>query len=338
MSAESLKMSCTIGSVETPFEHGRIFVKTGSPAFSAAESCVVTIGAFDGVHLGHRSLVESALFDARERGTRCIAVMFDPDPADVVGPKGCGERLMRIEDRRDTMLRLGVDAVAVLTFTASMASLGPRPFIEHVLLEMAPVVSVHVGSNFRFGCRGAGDTDTLHDLGGRYGFDVVVHELLDMGAGHVSSSRIRELLRTANLDGANALLGRSHFVRGRVLHGRGEGTSFGFPTANVQCEAADCLPCEGVYACYVVSGHTAWPAAANVGAPPTFSSSQPAFLEANLIGFAGDLYGAEVTVFFEKWLRASRVFDSLDELENVVLENISWVRHNLGDRALEVRP
>ena len=336
MSKDLFEMCHAIDTEASRSRHGWTYCRSGSPALSDSEPCVVTIGAFDGVHRGHRSLVESALEDARGRGVRCVAVTFDPDPADVVGPSSMGTRLMRMADRRDTLLRLGVDSVVVVSFTADVARLEPQAFVDDVLLRTMRAVCVHVGSNFRFGRHGAGDVDVLAALGAQRGFDVTAHELLDASEEHISSTRIRQLLRSSRLEEANDLLGHWHFVRGTVLHGRGEGTSFGFPTANVECEPMDCLPAEGVYACYVVQGNLAWPAAANVGAPPTFAEARPAFLEANLIGFGGDLYGAEVTVLFVKWLRASREFDSLRELEKEVLANISWVRHNLGSQALEV--
>ena len=137
--------------------------------------------------------------------------------------------------------------------------------------------------------------------------------------------------------GTQRLLGRCHFVRGWVDHGRGEGTSFGFPTANVRCDARTCMPAEGVYACVVSDGSRAWPAAANVGAPPTFDTRHDAyFLEANLLGFEGDLYGSELAVTFVAWLRASRPFSSLEELERTVLSNIDWVRRNVGETGVEV--
>ena len=336
MSKGMYEMCHAIDTEATRSRHGWTYCRSGSPALSDSEPCVVTIGAFDGVHRGHRSLVESALEDARGRGVRCVAVTFDPDPADVVGPSSMGTRLMRMADRRDTLLRLGVDSVVVVSFTADVARLDPQAFVDDVLLRTMRAVCVHVGSNFRFGRHGAGDVDVLAALGAQRGFDVTVHRLLDAGDEHISSTRIRQLLRSSRLEEANDLLGHWHFVRGTVLHGRGEGTSFGFPTANVECELTDCLPAAGVYACYVAQGNLAWPAAANVGAPPTFAAARPAFLEANLIGFSGDLYGAEVTVLFVKWLRPSREFDSLRELEKAVLANISWVRHNLGSQALEV--
>ena len=157
-----------------------------------------------------------------------------------------------------------------------------------------------------------------------------------MGDAPVSSSRIRSLLAQGDVSGIVSLLGRHHYVRGTVAHGRGEGTGFGFPTANVCSDARSCMPREGVYACIVTDGVRAWPSAANVGAPPTFTSHRDAFLEANLIGFEGDLYGRELVVIFVEWLRGSRTFSSLDELERVVLGNIDWVRQNVGDQCVEV--
>ena len=294
---------------------------------------VVAIGVFDGLHAGHRALIAHALEEARARGVSCVVVTFAPDPAEVVARPVPNTRLLSCADRLDALRGTGADEVVPLSFTPELAALPCERFVAEVLCTRMRPVSVHVGQNFRFGVRGSGDVQTLRVLGDRFGFEVHAHGLVASGGEPVSSTRIRGLLAAGRLREANDLLGRSHFVRGRVVHGRGEGTSFGFPTANVRCDPMDCLPAEGVYACYVMRGEDVWPAAANVGAPPSFSASEPAFLEANLIGFEGDLYDAEVVVTFEAWLRASRVFDSLEELEQTVLGNIAWVREHLLGRS-----
>lgn len=229
-----------------------------------------------------------------------------------------------------------MDDVLVVPFTRDLAAQTPLAFVKGLLAELGPVRTMHVGANFRFGARGAGSAETLRGLGEHLGFEVVRHELLTDGTGAVSSTRIRALLAQGEVEEAARLLGRCHFVRGTVAHGRGEGTSFGFPTANVCCDPLTCLPGEGVYACLVCDGQHAWPAAANVGAPPTFSERREAFLEANLIGYEGDLYGRELSVVFLAWLRASRPFSSLEELEETVIGNIDWVRTHVGSRAVEV--
>lgn len=297
---------------------------------------VLAIGAFDGFHLGHRALVGAAIADAREREVPCIAIMFDPDPDEHFRGDDAPLQILTCADRARALAAFGVDAVCLLHFDADMASMEPETFIELVLCKVARPVAVHVGSNFRFGCHGMGTPAALGAGGALIGFRVVTHELLEVDGATVSSTRIRELLAQGKLDEAHRLLGRCHFVRGVVEHGRGEGTSFGFPTANVRISKRSCMPAQGVYSGYVTLDGVTWPAAINVGAPPTFAGPDEFFLEANLIGFSGDLYGDDVCVTFVSWLRASRPFDSTEELERVVLGNIEWVRNNLGDGGVEV--
>lgn len=297
---------------------------------------VVAIGAFDGLHLGHRALVAAAAADARRRGVPCVAVTFDPDPAEVLGAPAPNERLLSCADRARGLLALGADAVVRFRFDAALAATGIEEFVRDRLCAIAAPVSVHVGTNFSFGRGGEGTPSSLAGFGRAYGFEVLPHDLVPSGGSPISATRVRGLLAAGSLEEANVLLGRCHFVRGVVEHGRGEGRAFGFPTANVVSDPLDALPREGVYACYLVSGASAWPAATNVGAPPTFSAPKPAFMEANLIGFSGNLYGRSVRVVFVRRLRDSRRFDSTDELRRVVLGNIEWVQRNLGGSGLEV--
>lgn len=321
-----------------PIAGGTIYTYECAHAKDIAKSSVVALGAFDGLHVGHQALLREAVMKARSLGVPCVAITFDPDPDEVVGTSKALRRLLSTPDRRTGILQFGVDYVVALDFTHDVALRSPQEFVEMIEGITNPEV-VFVGKNFRFGYRCSGSVDTLSELGTRYGYEVRVCELVQSHNKPVSATRIRNLLTSSRLDEANELLGRCHYVRGTVEHGRGEGTSFGFPTANVVIDPRDCMPAEGVYACYLTKGDVAWPAAANVGAPPTFTDeSRPAFLEASLLGFSGDLYGSEVCVSFVAWLRASRPFDSLEELERTVLGNIDWVRTHLGDKALEVRP
>lgn len=297
----------------------------------------VAIGAFDGVHLGHRELISSCVRDAAARGVQSVVVTFDPDPSELLSGVRAERRLLSIDDRVALCRALGVDNVLVLPFVEGLALLGPEEFVRYLTGLLGPLVSVHVGSNFRFGHRGSGTVRTLVSLGAERGFSVVAHELLELDGAAVSSTRIRKLLAAGRVREAASLLGRHHFVRGTVAHGRGEGASLGFPTANLCCDGRSCMPAEGVYACVASDGRSAWPAAANVGRPPTFSSERDtAFLEANLLGFSGDLYGRELAVVFVEWLRASRPFSSLEELERVVRGNIDWVREHIGCERVEV--
>lgn len=314
-----------------------------APAISPDTPCVVVIGAFDGVHKGHRRLIADAAADARHRGVPAVVVTFDPDPADVLFGVKPLTRLTERDDRVRLLLEAGADAVACFDFTEELERTGWREFALQVLGAVCRPVSVHIGSNFRFGAQGAGTPALLADLGRECGFEVSEHELVVCDGDVVSATRVRGLIRSGDVREAARLLERSHFVRGQVLHGRGEGMGFGFATANVQVDSAICMPGEGVYGGWAIVGEAAWPAAVNVGAPRTFTDSvDDSFLEAHLLGFEGDLYGRDVAIVFSQWLRAARRFESTAELERVVGNNINWVQMYLGtgrtDAATALRP
>ena len=305
----------------------------GFSPWDDARPCAYAIGAFDGVHLGHRRLVGSCVDHAREACVASCAVLFDPDPARVLAPAGAEPELLPVDARARLLLSLGVDAVVTLPFDKGVAAVPYDQFVRSTLAAIAPIESLHVGEDFRLGAGGAGNVAALTALGRVLGFEVHGMGLVDHGGSPVSSTRIRGLLATGDVRAAAELLARCHVVGGTVAHGRGEGTGMGFPTANVVPSTHACLPADGVYACYVRQGDSAWPAAVNVGLPRSFKmpvGSPERLLEANLMGFSGDLYGSFVEVVFVEWLRAPREFPTLAELERVVGENIDWVRENLG--------
>lgn len=300
---------------------------------------VCAIGAFDGVHVGHRALIARAREEALARGDELVIVTFSPDPSAVLCPDHPQKMLLSDEDRLDSLRSIeGVDRVVVLDFTAELAALPYERFVRETLGELMDLDVIVVGSDFRLGAGGAGTVGALSEQGRVEGFDVIGMDLLDEGGLPVTATRIRDLLAEGRVEAAAGLLGRCHFVRGVVEHGRGEGTSFGFPTANVLVSPELRLPAEGVYAGYVALGDTAWPAAINVGKPRSFSPGEEGapFLEATLLGFEGNLYGAAVAVCFARWLRGPRTFSSLEELERVVLGNVSWVRATLGERGVDL--
>lgn len=300
---------------------------------------VCAIGAFDGLHRGHRALLARARERADELGCRLAAVTFDPDPSRVLSAEPSPD-LLSPEERGAFLLAAGADALVTFRFTPEFAALPYERFVREALGELVDVRAIVVGSDFRLGAGGAGDVSALARLGDEAGFDVIGLRLADAGGVPISATRARALLAEGRVEGAAGLLGRCHAVTGTVEHGRGEGTSFGFPTANVRVREGSCLPAEGVYAGLVcVDGAArAWPAAINVGMPRTFSPGQEgeAFLEATLLGFSGDLYGARVSVVFVRWLREPRAFETLEELERVVLSNVDWVRRTLGERGVEL--
>ena len=262
------------------------------------------------------------------------------DPSVVLNPNHPQKLLLCDEDRLNALSSIeGVDRLVVLDFTPELAALPYERFVREKLGELMDLDVIVVGSDFCLGAGGAGTVEALSELGRVDGFDVIGMDLLDEGGSHVTATRIRGLLAEGRVEAAAGLLGRCHLVTGTVEHGRGEGTSFGFPTANVRVADGLCLPAEGVYAGYVTYGGSVWPAAVNVGKPRSFSPGEEgeSFLEATLLGFSGDLYGAAVGVSFVRWLREPRSFSSVEELERVVLGNVSWVRATLGSGEVELR-
>lgn len=310
-----------------------------APAAVQPSRLVCAIGAFDGVHRGHKALLARARAEADARGAALVVVTFSPDPSRVLAPSSTGCDLLSIEDRVRFLAASAPDALAVVDFTSELASLSFDRFVREVLESTGSELSaIVVGSNFRLGAQGAGDVLALADLGQTDGFDVVGMELVDEGGQAISATRLRALLGEGRVERASALLGRCYVVQGTCVHGRGEGSTFGFPTANVAVNQDACLPAEGVYAGFLVYGGQAWPAAVNVGHSRTFepgTEGKP-FLEATLLGFDGNLYGQEVLVGFMRWLREPRRFSSVEELVSTVQGNVAWVRGALGDVGVEV--
>lgn len=291
---------------------------------------VCVIGAFDGLHMGHRAIIEAARGDAHRRGLPLAVVSFDPDPSEVLSHRP-PLRLLSDADRVRSLALTGADAIIIFDFTWEFSRNSYVDFLDGMLGAIVRPVAIHVGSNFTFGADGAGTPAAIAELGRVRGFEAYGHDLMGWGGAPVSSTRVRHLLMEGNPEEAARLLCRHHFVRGTVEHGRGEGTGFGFPTANIALDPRDCIPADGVYACYFVDGDVAWPAAVNVGTPRSFQVAPHAMLEANLIGFTGDLYGVDAKVVFMRYLRAPRRFESRDALTSAVLANIGWTRENLGN-------
>lgn len=308
------------------------------PGATAPPPAAIAIGAFDGVHRGHRHLLDGLIADARACGVEAVAVTFDPDPDTVVAPAPA-PKLMTRHDRLAALARSGVDRVVVVPFTPELAALDHRAFFDDVLGRILDIRSVHVGSNFRLGAHGAGTVEVLKRWGEERGITVTGHELVWEDGSAISATRIRGLIAQGDLPEAKRLLGRPYAVRGTVVHGRGKGTGMGFPTANVARSELIQMPADGVYAGWtLVPGmhgdlDVAYPSAVNVGLPPMFANDpSSATLEATLLGFSGDLYGREVTVLFTERLRPPIHFSSIGELVSAVRGNIEDVRQQLGSK------
>lgn len=284
-------------------------------------------GVFDGVHVGHRYLIDRACETACASGGRAIALTFDIDPDEAFRP-GSLKKLMSNEERLAMLTETGVDAVVVLPFTKSFASLTPFDFLNKTFQGTVPAF-LHVGCDFRFGAKAAGTTEELRSWGSGHGMRTCAHDLKSADGEPVTATRIRGLLLKGNVEEAEVLLGRPYSVSGEVEPGRGEGAQFGFRTANLRIPDQLRALGDGVYAAYARVGGERYKAAVNVGIPATFADTAKANCEVHLLDFEGDLYGKRMTVEFKNWLRPMRKFDDLTELVATVEGNIAWVRENL---------
>jgi riboflavin kinase/FMN adenylyltransferase len=281
---------------------------------------VITIGVFDGVHLGHQAIVAVAAEAAAATGLPLVAITFDPHPDEVVRPGSHPPVLTTSRRQAELLAGLGVDAVCVLPFTLEFSRLSPDEFVRAVLVDRLQAVRVIVGDNFRFGHRAAGDVALLSELGAKYDFTAVGVPLLTDAGQTISSTTIREQLAAGDVAGAAADLGRPHRVEGVVERGHRRGRELGFPTANLALRPYTAVPADGVYGGWLTSldpdgrEEERWPAAISIGTNPTFDGRERTVEAYALDRDDLDLYGAHVAVDFTARLRGTVRFGSAAEL------------------------
>jgi riboflavin kinase/FMN adenylyltransferase len=313
----------------------RIITDQSTPAFPG-ERTVATIGAYDGVHLGHRAVIEHVRRLAADRGSRSAVVTFDKHPATVVRPESAPQLLTDLEQKVELLEATGVDAVVVVPFDAAQAAESPASFVQRVLVECLATRAIVVGEDFHFGRHREGNVDLLRKIGLESDFDVEPLDLIARGDGvdePVSSTAIRRGLAGGDISRANQMLGRLHEVRGSVLRGDQRGRLLGFPTANVEVSSRICLPADGVYAgWYVRPNGDTHECAINLGRRPTFyEHAETSLLEAHLLDFDGDLYDEVAHVRFVHFLRSERKFDGIDALIEQLRADVESARTVLID-------
>jgi riboflavin kinase/FMN adenylyltransferase len=293
---------------------------------------IVTIGVFDGVHLGHQRIVGRAVQVAAERGLPVVVVTFDPHPDEVVRPGSHPPFLCTVRRRAELLAGLGTDAVCVLPFTLEFSRLNPDEFVQAVLVDRLHAAGVVVGENFRFGHRAAGSIALLAELGEKYDFTAEGVPLLADDGFTISSSQIRGLLAAGDVAAAAADLGRPHRIEGVVVRGHQRGRTLGFPTANLQPPPHTAIPADGVYAGWLTAfdadGQEAerWPAAISIGTNPTFDGRERIVEAYALDRDDLDLYGAHVAMDFAVRLRGTVKFDSVDELVTQMHRDVDQAR------------
>lgn len=290
---------------------------------------VATVGMFDGVHLGHRVLFARVMDEAKERGARSGVVTFDPHPLEVLAPDKAPCMLTTIEQRLALFEEAGIDVALVLPFNRELAALSPQEFAREALVEELHVCKIFVGEDFRFGHNRAGDVGTLREIGESDGFEAEAIGLVEGDEGRISSSDVRLLLRSGQVEGATVLLGRPFRLAGAVIEGDKRGRDLGFPTANIEPHPRACLPGNGVYAGWWVWDGRRLPAAINVGVRPTFKEGASPLCEVHVLDFSGDLYGQRGEVEFVARLRAEERFDSAEALIEQMTEDVRLTRERL---------
>ena len=299
------------------------------------EKAVVTVGNFDGLHLGHRAIVGTVVSRARGIGGESIVYTFEPHPRKVLRPDSAPAMLNTLEQKLELLEACGVDTVVVERFTPEFARTPADRFIREILHALLDPVEVYVGYDFHFGRDREGSMRLLTELGPRLGFAVTIIPEVTIDEGDVNSTRIRKLLSEGKPEPAARMLGRAYAIRGRIVEGERRGRELGFPTANLDPEN-EILPGAGVYA-----GHMRFldagdpkeggvlPAVVNVGVRPTFQGAGRVQAEAHLIDFEGDVYGRRVELSFNAFLRPEQRFPGVDALREQIGADVVDARKRL---------
>jgi len=286
---------------------------------------VCAIGVFDGLHQGHRYLIEKTVEHAVQLEIPAVAITFDRDPDELFKPPSTLRKLLSNEDRIDLLARSGVDSVFVIPFKRELSQLEPQSFLDAVVAACGDPRGIHIGSDFRFGHQAVGTTDDLMRWAAAHGCEVFPHDLHTDEGSSVTSTRIRNALQAGDLALANKLLMRPHYLWATVVKGRSVGKRLGFPTANLLPDSYLISPADGVYATAVIIEGKPYKAATSVGIPSTFENTSPA-IEAHILDFDGDVYGHRLQIFFFELLRPMITFASVDELQKTVFHNIEQAR------------
>ena len=269
---------------------------------------VVSIGKFDGMHAGHQRILADLTAVAQRQQLRSVAVTFDRHPLSLLRPEVCPAPLLSNDQKIELLTESGLDATLMLSFDTARSEQPPADFVREVLVDALRARVLMVGSDFRFGARGAGTVELLHELGGAYGFEVELVDDVTSGERRASSTWIRELLSTGHIVEATRLLGRPPTIRATVVGGHQRGRSMGYPTANLGSDVEGFIPVDGVYAARIVIDGERFGAAVSVGINPTFGDVEETIVEAHVLDQSLDLYGKRVQLEFVDYVRPMEKF------------------------------
>lgn len=288
---------------------------------------VLSIGNFDGVHLGHQAVLRHVVDRARAEAAPAVAMTFDPHPVKLLRPNEAPQLVTTLEQRLELIARTGIEVTLVTPFTHRLARMPADRFVRDVLVERLAVREVYIGKNFRFGADRGGDVALLRAMGGRLGFRADSSPIVEAAGGVVSSTRVRSAVSEGRVEEVAELLGRTLYIDGRVLEGKRLGRKLGFPTLNIEVEN-EIEPRHGVYvtAVHIPSFARTFPAVTNVGVRPTVYQNSMTTIESHLLDFTADVYRERVRLYFLCWLREERAFDSTTQLMAQISSDVGEAR------------
>lgn len=289
------------------------------------DGCVITIGNFDGVHLGHRYILEQTISTAKLLGTIPVVMTFEPHPYKFFNREEQHYLLLPFEEKYARIRKLGVETIIVTEFTMDFARMSPHEYARRILKELINPSTVVVGHNFTFGRMASGDVSLLKGFGKEYGYNVIIVDPYVIDGKVVSSSKIRQYIRYGQIQEATRFLGYNPYIRGTVVTGTHRGTNvLGFPTANIET-AWELLPQRGVYAVRVPRNDAQHYGVANIGLNPTFGGHELK-IEVHLLNFNSDVVGEDMTVEFVRKIRDEVRFSSSDDLKRHIAEDIEFAK------------
>jgi riboflavin kinase/FMN adenylyltransferase len=297
---------------------------------------VVTLGNFDGIHLGHQKIFRKVKEEASKIDGEAIVITFEPHPLRVLSPHPIAPLLTPFRKKMMLLEESGIKTVLCLEFSTAFSEMSPFEFFKNILVEKIKVRKIVVGYNYHFGKKQRGDVRILRNIGRFFNVDVEVVEPLRIGQTPVSSSRIRELIKNGQVEEASKLLGRSYPILGKVIEGSKRGRLLGFPTANLQT-SDELYPQKGIYAVEVTWNQKVFNGLANVGLNPTFVPAQadgegPLSVEVYILNFDKDIYGDEIQVSFIKRIRKEIRFESPERLIEQIKKDVEWANENVFGR------
>ena len=304
-----------------------------SPGIPRDRGTVITVGTFDGVHLGHWSVLQEIGRRAAAGGRRSVLVTFDPHPLRIIRPEHAPPLLTTPLEKKEILAESGLEYAVFLSFTKELSRYEPRRFVEEVLVERLGVEELVIGYDHGFGRDRSGDSGTLVAIGEELGFAVDVVAPVSVGGSPVSSSRVRTAIAQRDMREARICLGRPYSIRGIVVKGEGRGKGLGFPTANLRVANGDKLiPPQGIYAVRAVLRSGTHVGALHLGPRPTFKGSPPT-IELHVLDFEGEIYGEEVRVDFIAYLREILPFSSAAALVEQMKEDVERARKAVDEQA-----